>query len=163
MTTEEPLPIFPTKWRSKHSKLVAFPVGAENLSRALDGVPQHGEIACVFSGSVLQQDVGKTLIYVMSVGYTKHARNHSHSGDAALRGVFDPRWEIWTFTVPATMRADIKTLLLETGLPDIIRPWLIENENITGKTGSSAIAIEYNVIKKRLETRVSASLLPDRA
>ncbi len=33
--------IFPTRYRGKHGKSVSFPVGAEILSRALDGVPQR--------------------------------------------------------------------------------------------------------------------------
>ena len=38
---------------------------------------------------------------------TKHACSHFVSADAGLRGVFDPQWEIWTFTVPETMRSDL--------------------------------------------------------
>jgi hypothetical protein len=41
--------IFPTTHRSRHSKFLSYPVGAELLSRALDGVPQHGAISCDFT------------------------------------------------------------------------------------------------------------------
>lgn len=155
--------IFPTQSRTKHSKLVSFPVGAELLSRALDGVPQHAMLACVFSAGSLQRDLGKELIYVMSIGYTKHLRTHFDSSDAGTRGVFDPRWEIWVHAVPVAMRADVKKALVETGFPNIIRPWLMANGNITGKTGNYGMRIEYNTIDKVLVSRVSNNLLLDRA
>jgi hypothetical protein len=155
--------IFPTQSRTKHSKLVSFPVGAELLSRALDGVPQHGMLTCIFSASSLQRDLGRELIYVMSVGYTKRARTHNDGEDAGLRGVFDPRWEIWVHTVPVAMRADVKKALVETGFPNTIRPWLMANGNITGKTGNFGMIIEYNTVDNLLVPRVQNNLLPDRA
>jgi hypothetical protein len=40
--------IFPTLDRTKHSKLMAYPIGTEALSRALDGAPQHAMMTCDF-------------------------------------------------------------------------------------------------------------------
>jgi hypothetical protein len=163
MDVESKPHIFPTQSRTKHSKLVSFPVGAELLSRALDGLPQHAQLTCIFSAGSLQRNLGRELIYLMSVGYTKHARTRFDSGDAAARGIFEPRWEIWVHTVPVAMRADVKKALVETGFPNIIRPWLMANGNITGKTGNFGMIIEYNTIDKMLVPKVQNNLLPDRA
>jgi hypothetical protein len=154
--------IFPTASRSKHSHLVSYPVGAEILSRGLDGVPQHSEFTCTFSASSLQRDLGKELIYVMSVGYTKRARSHFDGGDSAARGVYDPRWEIWIFTVPLTYRSEIKQALVETGLPSMIKPWLMANTGIAGKTGNAGIILEYHVLDNALVPTIRSNLEPDK-
>ncbi len=154
--------IFPTLSRSKHSHLVSYPIGAEIMSRSLDGVPQHDKINCTFTAGSLQRDSGRDKIYVMSFGYTKHARSHFDSGDAGARGVYDPRWEIRVFTVPATLRAEIKTNLVEKGLPDIVRPWFIANAGITGKTGNAGVILEYHVFEKVLVPTISNNLEPDK-
>jgi hypothetical protein len=154
--------IFPTASRSKHSHLVSYPVGAEILSRGLYGVPQHNELKCTFSTGSLQRDLGKELIYVMSVGYTKRARSHFDSGDAGERGVYDPRWEIWIFTVPLTYRSEIKQALVETGLPSMIKPWLMANTGIAGKTGNAGIILEYHVLDNALVPTIRSNLEPDK-
>jgi hypothetical protein len=162
MEPQLPPRIFPTASRSKHSHLVSYPVGAEILSRGLDGVPQHNEVTRTFTSGSLQRDLGKELIYVTSVGYTKRARSHFDSGDAAARGVYDPRWEIWMFTVPLAYRGEIKKALVEIGLPNMIKPWLIANANIAGKTGNAGIILEYHVFDKVLVATIRNNLQPDK-
>jgi hypothetical protein len=122
---ETELHIFPTSSRSKHSKEISYPIGTEALSHALDGVPQHDRIICDFYGGRPHDD-GKPQIYVLNVRYEKQARRFSHSGSAFERGAFDPHWKISVFGVPRQLRGAIKLLLLEQGLPDLVRPWLIE-------------------------------------
>jgi hypothetical protein len=84
---QEALFIFPTKSRARHSKLVSYPVGAEILSRALEGVPQHGALTCTFTAGNPHRDTGKTRFRVLHVSYRKRARSHFDSADAASRGV----------------------------------------------------------------------------
>jgi hypothetical protein len=123
------LHIFPTSSRSKHSKEVSYPIGAEALSQALEGVPQHDRIVCDFYGGRPHDD-GKPQIYVLNARYEKQARRFSDSGSALERGVFDPRWTISIFAVPRQLRGEIKLLLLEQGLPEIVRPWFITKSHL---------------------------------
>lgn len=154
--------IFPTLSRSKHSHLVSYPIGAEILSRGLDGVPQHETLTCTFSSGSMQRNLGKELIYLMSTGYTKSARSHFDSADAAARGVFNPRWEIWLFIVPVMLRGEIKKALVEIGLPIMIKPWLMASANISGKTGNAGIILEYHVFDKVLVPTIRSNLQPDK-
>lgn len=155
--------IFPTASRARHSKLVAFPVGAELLSRALDGVPQHGALSCTFWAGTLQRDTGGEVLHVLSASYTKRARHHNDAGDAGSLGVFDPRWEIWVHAVPVAMKSEIRKALVEIGLPERIRPWLIAQATITGRTGNAAITLEFNRLDKVLVMSRRDNLLPDTA
>lgn len=163
MDVNAPPHIFPTHSRSKHAKDMSFPVGAEILSRALDGVQQHSALRCVFSGGSSHHDTGREVLYLMSVGYTKQARSHFDSGDAGARGVYDHIWEIWCHTVPNTLRSEVKQALLETGFPTMVRPWLMENAGLEGKTGSAGIILEYNRIDRKLIATIAMLIEPEKA
>jgi hypothetical protein len=154
--------IFPTKSRTKHAKTQSFPIGAEALSRALDGVPQHDQISCDFYAGNPNTDKDKDKIYVLSVSYTKQARSFHHSEDAGERGVFDPRWTISVYAVPSELRHNIKTALIDVGLPDFVRKWLIDNANLTGKTGGAALWLEYDRVDKCLLATRKSGLMPDK-
>jgi hypothetical protein len=159
---ETELHIFPTSSRSKHSKEVSYPIGAEALSHALEGVPQHDRIVCDFYGGG-QHDHGKPQLYVLNVRYEKHARRFSDSGSALERGVFDPHWKISVFGVPRQLRGAIKVLLLEQGLPDLVRPWLIEKNHLTGQTGGSALWLEYVRADNVFISTIREDILPERS
>jgi hypothetical protein len=137
--------IFPTRDRPKVSKLLAYPIGAEALSRALDGVPQHGDITCdFFAGNPHHEQHKRALLYFMAVTYEKFARSFHHSQASAERGVFDPRWQIHVYAVPAQTRAAIKRLLLDDVLPNIVHPWLKQKASLTGRTGGAALVLHYD-------------------
>jgi hypothetical protein len=137
--------IFPTLDRPRHSKLMAYPIGVEALSCALDGVPQHSAIACnFFAGNPHHEQNKRALIYFMAVTYEKVARSFHHSQSSAKRGVFDPRWRVHIYAVPVETRAAIKRLLVENVLHSIVRPWLIENAAKTGQTGGAALILHYD-------------------
>jgi hypothetical protein len=159
---ETELHIFPTSSRSKHSKEVSYPIGAEALSKALDGLPQHDRIVCDFYGGG-QHDHGKPQLYVLNARYEKQARRFSDAGSALERGVFDPHWKISVFAVPRQLRGEIKSLLIEQGLPDLIRPWLIEKNHLTGQTGGSALWLEYVRADKVFKMTTREDISPERS
>jgi hypothetical protein len=154
--------IFPTCHRGKHGKSVNFPVGAEILSRALDGVPQHALIGCHFTVGDMERRPVKDLEHVMHVVYSRQLRAFHHAQSADERGVFDPKWAISVFAVPSTLRHPIRTLLIKDALPNIVRPWLIANGNVTGRTGSRALTIMFNSIEGVLTHETHDKLMPDR-
>jgi hypothetical protein len=161
--TETELHIFPTSSRSKHSKEVSYPIGAEALSRTLDGVPQHELITCDFYAGSPQHDRGKPQIYVLNVRYQKQARSFYHGKSAEVNGVFEPRWSISVFGVPRQLRGEIKLLLLEQGLPDLVRPWLIARGHLTGQTGGSALWLEYVRADKIFKSTTREDIDPERS
>jgi hypothetical protein len=155
--------IFPTLSRAKHSQLVSYPIGAEALSRALDGVPQHDMLACDFYAGNAHQHLDEPLQLALSVLYCKQARSPHHSQDAGDRGVFDPRWTINIFAIGRDVRHAIKLQLITEGLPKMVRPWLIDMAAVTGKTGEAGINLRYELATGVLVQTVGRALLPDRS
>jgi hypothetical protein len=157
------LHIFPTSDRSKHSKEVSYPIGTESLSRTLDRVPQHKLITCNFYAGYPQYDDGKPQFHVLHVLYRKNARRFHDAKSALERGMFDPHWQISIFAVPRQLKGEIKVLLLEQALPDLVRPWLIERGNLTGKTGESALMLEYVRAENVFKSTTREEIAPDRS
>jgi hypothetical protein len=155
--------IFPTSSRAKHSHLVSYPIGAEALSRALDGVPQHSMLACSFYAGNAHQHLDEPHQLVLSVVYRKRARSFFDGGDAGSRGVFDPRWTISVFAIGREVRHAVKTSLLSEGLPKIVRPWLIDMAAVTGKTGECGLSLRYDVATSTLIKTAGSALLPVRS
>jgi hypothetical protein len=160
---EAELHIFPTSSRGKHSKEVSYPIGAEALSRALAGIPQHGLITCSFYAGYPQYDDGKPQFHVIQFTYQKQARKFHDSKSALERGVFEPRWGIHIFAVPRHLRGVIKLLLLEQALPDVVYPWLIEKSHLTGQTGGSALILEYIRAEEVFKYTTREDLAPERS
>jgi hypothetical protein len=161
--TPEGLPhIFPTKDRMKHSHLVSYPLGAEVLSRTLDGVPQHGELKCSFYCGNTHQHLGKPVQLALSVGYSKRDRSFSDGPKSEERGVYAPVWHIIVYAVPKTIRHAVKTSLVTEGLPFIVRPWLIENAVLMGQSGSSAMNLSYDTVTDTLVKVEKLAILPER-
>jgi hypothetical protein len=160
--SEENLFVFPTSSRAKHSKLVSYPVGAEILSRALEGVPQHPQLTCTFTAGNPHRDLGNEFFRVMHVHYRKRTRSFFDREDAASRGVFAAFWEIWIYDVLIAHRADIKKALIETGLPDMVRPWLLANANIDGKVGEAVLSLEYRTVEKILIPTARNGIQPEK-
>ena len=65
------LHIFPTNHRDKHGKSVSFPLGAEVLSRALDGIAQHAMIGCHFIAGDMERRQVKPQEHVLHAVYSK--------------------------------------------------------------------------------------------
>jgi hypothetical protein len=163
MTGPDEPHVFPTLSRAKHSHLVSYPIGAEALSRALDGVPQHRMLACDFYAGSAHQHLDMTLQLVLSVVYRRHPGAFHFGRDAASRGVFDPRWTIGVFAIGRVIRHAVKTRLLVEGLPDLVRPWLLDAASVTGKSGECGLTLHYDSVEHIFVPRISNALLPDRS
>ena len=154
--------IFPTRDRGKHGKSVSFPVGAKILSRALDSVPQHAPIGCHFTVGDMERRPVKHLEHVMHGVYSRHVRQFHHERSAKIHGVFDPNWAISVFAVPSPLRHSIRTLLITDALPNIVRPWLIANGDVTGRAGNRELMMMFNTIDGVLVHDTRDTIMPDR-
>ncbi len=156
--------IFPTLDRPKHSKLMAYPIGAEALSRALDGVPQHGDLACnFFAGNPHHEQNKRQSLYFMAFTYAKEARSFHHGQSAEIFGVFDPRWRIQIHAVPTETRAAIKRHLMDDILLNHVRPWLIDKARMAGRTGGAALILHYDRAQDRITTEAREGFLAERS
>jgi hypothetical protein len=105
----------------------------------------------------------KPLQLVLSVLYRKRARSFYDGQDAGSLGVFDPRWTISIFAIGREVRHAVKTSLLTEGLPNILRPWLMDMASVTSKTGECGLLLHYDVPIGALNETASCALLPDRS
>lgn len=154
--------IFPTLHRDKHGKTVSFPLGAEVLSRTLDGVPQHAMIGCHFIVADMERRPVKPQEHVLHIVYRKQMRQHHHAKDTDEDGVLDPHWSLSVFAVPSTLRHQVKELLVKDCIPNVVLPWLLANADISGRTGQRALAILFDTVNGLLLHETSDNLLPDR-
>ena len=143
---------------------MAYPVGAEALSHALTGVPQHALIACeFFARNPHHEENKRPSLYFMAITYQKHEQSFHDSQASAERGVYDPRWKINIHAVPAELRAAIKRLLIEEVLPNVVRPWLHDKAALTGKTGGVALVLHYDRENDAITTESRGSFPPERS
>lgn len=154
--------VFPTRHRDKHGKSVSFPIGAEKLSRALDGVPQHAGLGCRFFVGDIERRKMRETEHVLHVVYSRQLPTQHFAMSAAESGVFDPHWSITVFAVPTGIRHQVKTLL-ESALRERVKPWLIEHAGIENRPGQCALTIEFDTVNGALVFETTNTLLPERA
>ena len=170
--SDQPTHIFPTLHKDKHSKLVAFPLGAQALSRLLEGVPQHDLLTCGFTAGD-HADREKTIVSVLMLMYRKSAQQFASSKHDVDRGAFDSQWLITVFAVPTELRHEIKSALIESRtvgsetveseLEKTVRPWLLEQFAIHGKTGECTLILRYDRFQKTFSQSTQKSIQLDRA
>jgi hypothetical protein len=157
--------VFPTLHKDKHSKLVAFPLGAEKLSRLLEGVPQHANLTCSFyAGNPHRDRIGlKGIISVLQVMYRQQSKSLYHSKESSERGAFDPKWSIIVFSVPQEFRHEIKIALIESELERTVRPWLLEQFVFHGRPGECILYLRYDSTHKVFLSSMQGMVLADQA
>jgi hypothetical protein len=128
--------IIPTRYKAKIGKELSYPLGAEVLSRALAGLPMFAHLSIWFgSGSSTPRKIcTETQNRVVSVAYSC-TRSFTMS--------FGPSWTIRVTAVPRETRAQIKEMLLESGLEQI-RTWLEKKANVWGSDGHVQLDVNWN-------------------
>jgi hypothetical protein len=160
--TEPRSHIFPTLQRDKHAETVGFPVGAESLSRALDGVPQHTLIGCQFFAGDLHRRALKPQEFVLHVSYRKQKQNRFSAHSAEANGVFKPAWTITVFALPSTMLQPVRIMLLPL-LQGKAKQWLSTMAQVEGRIGQCALKITLDVAASRLVIEHDEDLEPMRS
>lgn len=150
-----PLKVIPTISKADVSKDLSFPIGAEALSRGLEGVPQFDSLKIQFVGQKEQrrqlsagQRPGEALRLV-TVEYRRRPLNISTGTDLRAGGRNDDLWTLLVSPVARRNRYDIKQLLVSEGL-QIIREWLSLPRSDTWRYGTHSLIIEVDVDEKSL-------------
>ena len=100
---------------------------------------------------------------VMSVTYRRIAPNFAAPRNFIESGHYNPAWTIHIFAVPVGHRHAINTLLLSDALPNVIKPWLMARQELTGTVGHHALSLDFEVANARLAPHERASNEPGRA
>lgn len=130
-----------TRVKSRISKELSFPLGASQISEALEGVPQYAGLTVGFYPQWHQTPVqtkevldGGEPLCVMEARYRNVRPGRSGSQEGVASGWYDETWELAVYPVPRDRRSSVKTLLLTIGLP-AIRAWLEMSRADTWRNG----------------------------
>lgn len=126
-------PLIPTRYRQPIARDLSHPIGAEQLSAELAGVPQFEALSVSFSGvPSLWNDTrpAKTGLAdrepqpVLSAWFTNQSVGRSGSlRDPLLAKSFGERWGLTVYPVPSGLKATVRAALGAEGLA-VVREWL---------------------------------------
>lgn len=123
--------MIPTRYKSKLPGHLSYPIGAEVLSKALEGSP-HAELLSVgfrenplIFASDFQRLLSERQPYLLLRAEYKPAQRPgiSASNDSVEKGWYDEKWELDVYPVLRPLRSLAHGLLLGTGLPAVAQ-WL---------------------------------------
>jgi hypothetical protein len=127
--------MFPTRFRSKISHTLSYPVSAKELTEALGETPQADKLTIQFSFYRPMKRRGKPY-EVLAVRYVGDERV------TVSRGYAD-QWSISVSPVPRSLRHSVNTTLKEVVLP-VIRQWLDDRKSLTSQFGAQSITALFD-------------------
>jgi hypothetical protein len=120
--------IIPTRSKSKIAHTLSWPVGAEEISRALAPATQLTEMVLHFREGFREEERRRAGIYrVIGVSYV--ANPLRLNSDPLEEIPLFNRWEIIVGPVPRALRHKVHELVLSSALPRI-RDWLNERSKL---------------------------------
>lgn len=150
-----PIKVIPTISKADVSKDLAFPIGAEALSRGLAGVPQFDSLKIQFVGlkelrrPLTEKPKPGEALRLIAVEYRRRPLNISSGTDNRGTGRTDDLWTLLVSPVARRNRYDIKQLLVSEGI-QIIREWLMLPRSDTWRYGTHSLILEVDVDEKAL-------------
>jgi hypothetical protein len=131
--------MIPTSYKSKISTKLSWPIGAEKISEAFEGLPQFSDFLLSFRGyeqnNVFKQDD----IRVMTIEYS-FRRPKSES--MVRLGYGAPKWSISIYPVPKELKHLVKELLTQH-FPQLYK-WCLSHHNITKKEGCERVTVIFD-------------------
>lgn len=156
--------LIPTRSREKPEKSLSYPIGAEALSHALNGVPQYHALQCSFhSRYANHESMRENPLGFMTVGYARREAERFASQSEHDSGMFDASWLISIHGVPGELNSKIKQLLIDDALENIVRPWLMANAALEGKFGQAQITLHYDRQNNVIGSREYRRMPPERS
>jgi hypothetical protein len=136
------LVVIPTMSKAKISRDLSYPIGAEGISRALDGVPQLPLLRLQFyfwSDHSLRRGNYEFL-------RVEYLNNSTPLDEYPVSDLYKRspqyRWEIVVQPVPRVHRHRIKTHIIESALSEISE-WLVQRADYA-QNGSEVLAFFYD-------------------
>jgi hypothetical protein len=144
--------MIPTRYKSKLSHLMSYPVSAGTLSKALEALPQINELSVAFFDSCQDPRKLENPCQVLKIGYVYRRVNLTSGNKGIEQGQYGAKWEIMVYPVPRACVSAVKNQLKEEGL-DKIRQWLHFYKDVTGKDGNCWLQLCYDMNADRLSYR----------
>ena len=127
--------MIPTALKEKLSKLHCYPVGAQVVSNALEGLPQIDDMRLWFSSYPKSSLVMSAKYTFPATGPMPRWMGNSRYGS--------PRWDINVYAVPRDISFSVKTQLKQHGLL-LLRDWLGKERTETWLEATHRIELHYD-------------------
>jgi hypothetical protein len=156
--------VFPTSHKAKISKSMSYPIGAEALSAALEGVPQSALISLWFghaSTSIALRAGHASRYKILSAFYSHHLPNQ-FSANRLRESFYGPKWHLYVYEVPRQHRHAVRSLLDSEGLPRV-GVWLRNMADITEREGHCQIDLILDEAQMTLQYETTVYRQPTTA
>ena len=146
--------MIPTTFKSNISKELSFPIGAEQINAALEGVSQYEGLSIRFSRHYDQTpsqtrdilDNGE-LLRVVEAEYRDAIQCLDESRAIVNENGYEKVWRLRVYPVPRDRKKAVRELLLETGLARI-RAWLEKPWSQVWRDGQHSCSLEVQSAEK---------------
>lgn len=135
---------FPTASKAKIGKDFSWPLGAEAVSAALGDVPQADLIKLEFHSPEPHYSPELRPPIVLAARYYFKARSIFFPRRPEIPRPSTPTWNIEIWANHRVLKARIGPLLLEHGLPYVIKPWLVHNDGPLGREGEALVRLYFD-------------------
>ena len=131
--------LIPTRWRNEISQELSYPIGAELLSRGLEGVPQFEELEVAFwchqtAAEIRRATETGELVQLFEVRFTNIPPGLTGSKEGIDQGWYSETWSLFVYPVLREHKPVGRRALVERGLP-AARDWLMEPRSTTWRQG----------------------------
>jgi hypothetical protein len=154
------VPIIPTGLKVKIPKTLSYPLGAQAISEALQGVPQIGSLLVDFWYMNRMQwklPIPLQPYRVLSVSYWSASIKPAYRRFYIEAGQFDAGWRITVEPVPRSLRQSIQGKLLAEALPKM-KTWLIASQDSEGRTGGHNLVLRFDETSNELKSEEHSSI-----
>jgi hypothetical protein len=150
--------MIPTRYKSKLSHLMSYPINAGTLSKALADVPQFNQLSIAFFASCQVPSQLENPCQLLSINYAYRRVSLTSENKSIERGWYGAKWEITVYPVPRTCVSAVKNQLYEEGLGKISQ-WLNLHKETTGKDGHCWLHLLYDQDAEQLSYKECDRLL----
>jgi hypothetical protein len=148
--------VIPTRTKSKIAHTLSWPVGTEQISRAIASASQLNELVLHFRDGFREEEKRRCGIYrPISVSYMANPKASASSVDGIP--LFN-RWEIHVGPVPRTLRHKAQEFLKSSALP-AIQDWLNGRSNLEME-GAEHLTFFYDDKKEQFYSVTDERLIP---
>lgn len=150
--------LFPTAGKAKIGKDFSWPVGAEVISSTLADVPQAALIQIEFHSPEQHYSPETRPPIVMGARYYFKANSVFFARRPEVPRPSTPTWTVEVWANYRSFKGRIRKLLVEQGLSDVIKPWLVQNDGEPGREGEALVRLYFDPVNDVLLSRGVISL-----
>lgn len=156
--------MIPTAFKQQIPRFLSYPVGAQVISTALEGVPHSEDIHLCFHGASFPAEESLRAMRegrphrILHVRFTpERSPGYSGSNDFVERGWYKPKWELWIYPVLREQKHVANQLLKAVALP-VVGDWMRLSTNAGWNLSQHELRFEFRPVEGTLsESRINGA------